>query len=128
VRVVFLETRLVKMLEEPSREMRLEAEGDEEADRSLLAVEGALEVSSTAMRRCSTATKIQILSVRELLEEGKKPALPPYVLPTYQQAAAVRKASGQQQDLFVIFRSGLHQCRKASALNRHGVRLDDDGR
>lgn len=41
-----------------------------------------------------------LLSVTELLEKGKKPTLPPYVLPNYQQAATVHKASGQQEDLF----------------------------
>lgn len=72
-------------LEEPSREMRLEADT-------------ASLYHSRLWNR--DYPKIQILSVRELLEEGKKPALPPYVLPTYQQAAPVRKASGQQEELF----------------------------
>ncbi len=33
--------------------------------------------------------KLQILTIRELLEEGRKPQLPPFVMPTYQQAPKV---------------------------------------
>lgn len=33
--------------------------------------------------------KLQILTIRELLEEGRKPELPPFVMPTYQQAPKV---------------------------------------
>jgi hypothetical protein len=44
---------------------------------------------------------VQILSVRELLEEGKKPELPPFVLPTYQQAQRMAgKSADEQQELF----------------------------
>ena len=39
--------------------------------------------------------KIQILSIRELLEEGKKPQLPPFVMPTYQQAQKLQAKSDQ---------------------------------
>jgi site-specific DNA-methyltransferase (adenine-specific) len=41
--------------------------------------------------------RIQVLSIRELLESGKKPNLPPFVLPTYQQAQKVKKDSGAEQ-------------------------------
>jgi hypothetical protein len=44
--------------------------------------------------------RIQILSIRDLLEEAKKPSLPPFVLPTYQQAERVKRADNSQQELF----------------------------
>jgi len=44
--------------------------------------------------------RIQILSIRELLEGAKKPSLPPFVLPTYQQAERVKKVDASQQELF----------------------------
>lgn len=72
-------------LEEPSREMRLEADT-------------AGLYHSRLWNR--DYPKLQLLSIRELLEEGKKSALPPFVLPTYQRAAAELKASGQQEELF----------------------------
>ena len=34
--------------------------------------------------------RLQVLSIRELLEEGKKPSLPPFVLPTYRRPSASR--------------------------------------
>jgi hypothetical protein len=43
--------------------------------------------------------KIQIVSIRELLEEGRKPALPPLVLPTFQQAERVKERGGEQMTL-----------------------------
>jgi hypothetical protein len=43
--------------------------------------------------------KIQIVSIRELLEEGRKPSLPPLVLPTYQQAERVKERGGEQMTL-----------------------------
>lgn len=43
--------------------------------------------------------KIQILSIRDLLELGKKPQLPPFVLPTYQQAPKI-VAEADQPGLF----------------------------
>ena len=43
--------------------------------------------------------KIQIISIRELLEEGKKPGLPLLVMPAYQQAQPVKKAA-EQSELF----------------------------
>ena len=41
---------------------------------------------------------LQILSIRELLEEGKKPQLPPFVMPTFQQAVKHDPSAGDQQD------------------------------
>ncbi len=38
--------------------------------------------------------RLQILTVRELLE-GKRPALPLLVMPTYQQAEVVKESPGQ---------------------------------
>ena len=69
-------------LEEPTREMRLEA-----------TTAGMYHVWERDY------PKIQILSIRELLEEGRKPALPPLVLPTFQQAERVKERSGQQMTL-----------------------------
>lgn len=42
--------------------------------------------------------KLQILSIRELLEEGRKPQLPPFVLPSFPQAVKHEPAAGDQQD------------------------------
>jgi site-specific DNA-methyltransferase (adenine-specific) len=69
-------------LEEPTREMRLEA-------------------TTAGMYRVweRDYPKIQILSIRELLEEGRKPALPPLVLPTFQQAERVKERGGEQAEL-----------------------------
>ncbi len=66
-------------LEEPTREMRLEA-------------------TTAGMYRVweRDYPKIQIVSIRELLEEGRKPALPPLVLPTFQQAERVKERGGEQ--------------------------------
>jgi site-specific DNA-methyltransferase (adenine-specific) len=44
--------------------------------------------------------RLQILSIRELLEEGRKAMLPLLVLPTYQPAAKVTKKAAEQQELF----------------------------
>jgi len=45
--------------------------------------------------------RIQVLTIRELLEEHRKPSLPPFVLPTYQQAQRVKTAPGvDQSELF----------------------------
>jgi DNA modification methylase len=44
--------------------------------------------------------RIQILTVRELLEEHKKPELPLLLLPTYQQAEKVEPESPGQEKLF----------------------------
>ncbi len=69
-------------LEEPTREMRLEA-------------------TTAGMYRVweRDYPKIQIVSIRELLEEGRKPSLPPLVLPTYQQAERVKERGGEQMTL-----------------------------
>jgi len=73
-------------LEEPSREMRLEADT------------AGLFHSELWKRDYS---RIQILSIRELLEEGKKPQLPPFVLSTYQEAERiVTKQAAEQAELF----------------------------
>jgi hypothetical protein len=44
--------------------------------------------------------KIQILSIRELLEEHRRPDLPLLVLPTYQRAERVEKIAVEQKALF----------------------------
>ena len=44
--------------------------------------------------------RIQILTVRELLEEHRKPDLPVLVLPAYQQAERVAKKAAEQGELF----------------------------
>jgi site-specific DNA-methyltransferase (adenine-specific) len=44
--------------------------------------------------------KIQILSIRELLEEHRRPDLPLLVLPTYQRAERVEKKAVEQKALF----------------------------
>jgi hypothetical protein len=44
--------------------------------------------------------KIQILSIRELLEDGRQAALPPLVGSTYQKAERVREQGGEQERLF----------------------------
>jgi DNA modification methylase len=69
-------------LEEPTREMRLEA-------------------TTAGMYRVweRDYPKIQIVSIRELLEEGRKPALPPLVLPTFQQAQRERERGGEQMTI-----------------------------
>jgi DNA modification methylase len=72
-------------LEEPSREMKLEADT-------------AGIYHSDLWNR--DYPRIQILSLRELLEEHRKPRLPPFVLPTYQQADRVQKRAAEQTELF----------------------------
>lgn len=69
-------------LEEPTREIKLEA-------------------TTAGMYRVweRDYPKIQIVSIRELLEEGQKPALPPLVLPTLQQAERVKERGGEQMTL-----------------------------
>ena len=39
--------------------------------------------------------RIQILTIRELLEDGRLPLLPPLVLPTFRQAPRERKVAAQ---------------------------------
>ena len=73
-------------LEEPTKEMLLEA-----------STAGAYH--SELWNR--DYQRIQILSIRELLEEGHKPNLPPFVLPTYQKADKVKaKPDAEQKELF----------------------------
>jgi site-specific DNA-methyltransferase (adenine-specific) len=72
-------------LEEPTREMHLEADT-------------AGFYHSDLWNR--DYPRLQILSVRQLLEEGSKPNLPPFVLPTYQQAERLRSQAAEQTELF----------------------------
>jgi len=44
--------------------------------------------------------RLQILTIRELLEEHRKPDLPLLVLPTYQKAERVEKKAAEQRELF----------------------------
>lgn len=44
--------------------------------------------------------RIQILSIKDLLEDGRKPNLPPFVLPTYQQAQRVKQVDNRQEGMF----------------------------
>ena len=41
--------------------------------------------------------RVQIITIRELVEEGRKPNLPLLVLPAYQQAQRVKKAAEQAE-------------------------------
>ncbi len=43
---------------------------------------------------------VQIITIRELLEEGRKPNLPLLVLPAYQQAERIRAKAAEQAELF----------------------------
>lgn len=70
-------------LEEPTKEMRL-------------AADTAGVFHSEVWNR--DYPKLQLLSIRELLEEGKKAQLPPFVMPTFQQAVKHEPAAGDQQD------------------------------
>ena len=70
-------------LEEPTKEMQLEADT-------------AGVFHSEVWNR--DYPKVQILSIRELLEEGRKPQLPPFVMPTFQQAVKLEAPAGDQQD------------------------------
>jgi site-specific DNA-methyltransferase (adenine-specific) len=72
-------------LEEPTKEMRL-------------AADTAGVFHSEVWNR--DYPKVQILSIRELLEEAKKPQLPPFVLPTFQQAVKYESPAGQQEEMF----------------------------
>ena len=44
--------------------------------------------------------RIQILTIRELLEEHRRPDLPVLVLPAYQRAERVDRKAGDQAELF----------------------------
>jgi site-specific DNA-methyltransferase (adenine-specific) len=73
-------------LDEPTREMRLEADT-------------AGLFHSELWKR--DYPRIQILSIRELLEEGKRPLLPPFFMPTYQEAERIpTKQAAEQAELF----------------------------
>ncbi len=69
-------------LEEPTREMRLEA-------------------TTAGMYRVweRDYPKIQILSIPDLLERASKPALPPLVLPTFERAQREKERGGQQMTI-----------------------------
>jgi DNA modification methylase len=71
-------------LEEPTKEMRLEADT-------------AGLYRSELWKR--DYPKIQILTIKELLD-GKRPALPPYVMPNYQQAQRIPDKVGEQRGIF----------------------------
>ncbi len=73
-------------LEEPSSEMKLEA------------TTAGVYTSPIHGR---DYPRIQILTVAELLEEGKKPMLPLLILSPYQQAERIAdKKAAEQQELF----------------------------
>lgn len=73
-------------LEEPSSEMQLEA------------TTAGVYTSPIDGR---DYPRIQILTIRELLEEGKKPMLPLLILSPYQQAERIAdKKAAEQQELF----------------------------
>jgi site-specific DNA-methyltransferase (adenine-specific) len=72
-------------LEEPTKEMLLEAST-------------AGSYHSDLWNR--DYERIQIVSIKDLLEDGKKPSLPPFVLPTYQQAQRVKKEDDNQTEMF----------------------------
>ena len=44
--------------------------------------------------------RIQIISVADLVEKGRRPNLPPLVAAPYQRAAKIGAKQGQQQSLF----------------------------
>jgi len=80
------EIGLFVTLEEPSREMELEA------------TTAGFYTSPIDGR---DYPRIQILTIRELLEEGKKPMLPLLILSPYQQAERIAdKKAAEQQELF----------------------------
>ncbi|HET7676949.1 MAG TPA: hypothetical protein VFK38_03785, partial [Candidatus Limnocylindrales bacterium] len=73
-------------LEEPTREMELEA------------TTAGVYTSPISGR---DYPRIQILSIRDLLEGGKRPVLPLLLLPTYQQAERLTdKKAAEQQEMF----------------------------
>ena len=83
-------------------------EGTVEHEQAVIGVFITLEEPSKEMRMVADTAglfhsevwnrdypKIQILSIRELLEDGKKPQLPPFVMPTYQQAQKIHTKADQ---------------------------------
>ena len=82
-------------LEEPTREMRLEADTAGLYEWELFS---SMDEDAKAVRR--DFPRLQILTIRELLD-GKKPQLPPMVYSTYQLAERVPRAkAADQQELF----------------------------
>jgi hypothetical protein len=72
-------------LEEPGGPMRAEAAA------------AGLYHSDLSGKDCAA---VQILTVRELLEEGRKPSLPLLVMPAYQRAPKVLTRAAEQPGLF----------------------------
>jgi site-specific DNA-methyltransferase (adenine-specific) len=87
--------------------------GTIERDKAEIGVFSALEEPSIEMKLEATTAgvytspmdgrgylRIQILTIAELLEEGKKPMLPLLILSPYQQAERIanRKAAEQQEE------------------------------
>ena len=72
-------------LEEPTKEMLLEAST-------------AGSYHSELWNR--DYERVQLLSIKDVLEGGRKPNLPPFVLPTYQQAERVKSKQADQQGMF----------------------------
>ena len=82
-------------LEEPTREMRLEADTAGLYEWELFS---SMDEDARPVRR--DFPRLQILTIRELLD-GKKPQLPPMVYSTYRQAERVPRAkAADQQELF----------------------------
>jgi site-specific DNA-methyltransferase (adenine-specific) len=79
------EIGLFVTLEEPSGPMQLEA------------TTAGVYTSALSGR---DYPRIQILTIRELLEEHRKPDLPVLVLPAYQRAERVDKKAAEQGELF----------------------------
>jgi site-specific DNA-methyltransferase (adenine-specific) len=79
------EIGLFVTLEEPSAPMRQEA------------ATGGVYHSDLSGRDYQ---RIQLLSIRELLEEHRRPDLPLLVLPTYQRAERVEKQAAEQKAMF----------------------------
>ena len=76
---------LFVMLENPTREMRLEA-----AKAGFFTDAGGRDYP-----------KIQILTIDELLNQGRAPSLPAYVLPPYPRASRIPVAVGVEQQTFL---------------------------
>ncbi len=55
---------------------------------------------------------IQLLTIRELLEEGRRPQLPLLILPAYQRAERVRARAAEQTALFGTERGAAARCFK----------------
>jgi hypothetical protein len=44
--------------------------------------------------------KLQIITVREIIEEGRMPDLPPLIAEQYRKADRIQKKAGEQGELF----------------------------